>query len=667
MILISNACANIARELLQRSRFALVVLALLVLPVAQVFAADITVRTGCTLNQAVNAATRNQTYGSCPAGDDQDDTIILTADITLSATQTIATDVTIDGKGFTISGGSAVQVFSIGNSVDVTIKNLTITDGSARSGGGIANQGTLTINNSTISGNTATAGGGGIYNNTGTLTINNSTISGNTASTSGGGIYSTGTLTINNSTIQDNTASDYGGGIYSTGTLTIENNSTIRDNKTTSDSGGGIYNSGTLTINNSTIRNNDSKRIAGGILVWSNANATITNSSIVHNTSLENGGGIAALANSTVTVRNSTIADNRIDVEDSAGSALTDGGGVLALGTFTLEHVTLVKNTAPSSYTGGISFGVSASTGHIRNSILSGNSNRDCNGRAFTTNVGNLIQNPGNCGAGDLNADPMLGSLTGSPPYYPLLIGSPAVDAADQTTCDALSPKVDQRGVARPVGTACDIGAFEGAVEPPPPPVEGEEECVGCPPPKGPFVRTTIALLPEIEVSDLTGFTEAQRIDAEGVGIQSVIDRGIVDAVDVWGFMGAGTRVCFLASGGSFSFLNAATAPRTVSSLPLYVIEGKTCTFIDGPGSVVLHPGAASASNGPAWGLSNCMVTTTAVLNFRDGPGGEVIGGVPYNATLTALSRTAGWFEVDYHGATGWISAQYVTPNGDCG
>nr|BBJ47930.1 hypothetical protein SAVMC3_05590 [Streptomyces avermitilis] len=36
-----------------------------------------------------------------------------------------------------------------------------------------------------------------------------------------------------------------------------------------------------------------------------------------------------------------------------------------------------------------------------------------------------------------------------------LLPGSPALDAADGC------PATDQRGVARPQGTACDIGAYE--------------------------------------------------------------------------------------------------------------------------------------------------------------------------------------------------------------
>jgi hypothetical protein len=38
-----------------------------------------------------------------------------------------------------------------------------------------------------------------------------------------------------------------------------------------------------------------------------------------------------------------------------------------------------------------------------------------------------------------------------------LLPGSPAIDAGDDSVC----PPTDQRGVARPQGLACDIGAFE--------------------------------------------------------------------------------------------------------------------------------------------------------------------------------------------------------------
>jgi hypothetical protein len=41
----------------------------------------------------------------------------------------------------------------------------------------------------------------------------------------------------------------------------------------------------------------------------------------------------------------------------------------------------------------------------------------------------------------------------------PLLAGSPAIDSAAPSAC----PPVDQRGIARPYGAGCDIGAFESA------------------------------------------------------------------------------------------------------------------------------------------------------------------------------------------------------------
>ncbi len=633
-----DSLPNFAKPLV---KLALILALLLVLPVAQVFAETIYVDADCELTEAIQNANNNAaTNSDCEAGVG-DDIITITRAGTTNGTITVTSQLTfareskltINGGGFTISGGGSTRIFNITvSSTTLTLNNMTIADGSAIEGSGIYSSGTLTINNSTIRNNDAGNRGGGIY-------------------------IDSGTLTINNSTVRDNDAGNTGGGIYiNSGTHTI-NNSTIRDNSTTSGNGGGIFIiSGSLTINNSTIADNDAEIDGGGIFSHAINNLanelTINNSRFAGNTAVK-GGAIYAGSTEQLTMINSTIADNK--AHDRIGL----GGGIYAFSPFELTHVTMVNNTAGNGG-GGLYITANNDDTHnkiIRNSILANNGDSDCKAggnRRPTENVGNLIMS-GDCGGDALTADPRLGSLTGRPAYYPLLAGSPAIDAAVAEHCT----DKDQRGTSRPYGAACDIGAYEWT------PVE--EECVGCPPPKGPFVRTTIALLPEIEVSDLTGFTEAQRIDAGGVGIQSVIDRGIVDAVDVWGFMGAGTRVCFLASGGSFSFLNAANSPRTVSSLPLYVIEGKTCTFIDGPGSIVLHPGAAPASNGPAWALSNCMVTTTDVLNFRAGPGGEVIGGVPYNATLTALSRTAGWFEVDYHGVTGWISAQYVTPNGECG
>ena len=64
--------------------------------------------------------------------------------------------------------------------------------------------------------------------------------------------------------------------------------------------------------------------------------------------------------------------------------------------------------------------------------------------------------------------------------------------------------------------------------------------------------------------------------------------------------------------------------------------------------------------------LSDCHVTTTHGLNFRDGPQGNRIGIVSQNMTLVASARTPNWFNVEHDGISGWISAEYVVTQGDC-
>ena len=76
---------------------------------------------------------------------------------------------------------------------------------------------------------------------------------------------------------------------------------------------------------------------------------------------------------------------------------------------------------------------------------------------------------------------------------------------------------------------------------------------------------------------------------------------------------------------------------------------------------------ASQASVAAAADSSACTVTTTAPLNFRDGPSGNRIGLVPINTSLLALGSAPGWFNVEYEGTSGWISADYVTSQGDCG
>lgn len=236
-----------------------------------------------------------------------------------------------------------------------------------------------------------------------------------------------------------------GGGIQNLGTLTVTN-SIITGNG--ADDGGGISNGGTLTVTNSTITGNTATNWGGGIVSWSPL--TVTNSTISSNTALL-GGGI--LSGSALTVTNSTITGN---TATTIGGGIYNGGGAL-----TVTNSTIVRNTAPAGQGGG--YNRVAGTGAFTNSIVADNGvGLDCVG-ALTDSGGN-IDSDGNCGTFTQNAAMVQGtgfsalaSNGGPTQTHALLAGSAAIDTAP--ACAGLI--TDQRGTARPQGSACDIGAYE--------------------------------------------------------------------------------------------------------------------------------------------------------------------------------------------------------------
>ena len=221
--------------------------------------------------------------------------------------------------------------------------------------------------------------------------------------------------------------------------------------------GGGILNFGTLTLNNVAIVHNQSGGLEGGG-VWSRGVLTINGSTIVGNMS-GNGGGI--LNNlGTLTITNSTVFDNIAAV----------GAGIENAGTMVLINSTVTQN---------VGLGVGASAAGIRvvgptmllNTIVADNQNGgNCMG-PITTDAGFNIEDGTTCGfaAGTSlsNTDPQLdpaGLVSNGGPTLTvaLLSGSPAIDAIPQGTngCGT-TITTDQRGVARPFGAGCDIGAYE--------------------------------------------------------------------------------------------------------------------------------------------------------------------------------------------------------------
>ena len=437
-------CKISVHEFLRRWTAALLVFAFALgaLGVQVAYAASLTINTTddnitsgdgfCTLREAITNANSDSdtTSGDCAAGTGNDSiTFSLSGTITLASTLPAISDpagLTIDGaaQSITISGNLIVQVMVVNSGAALMAQNLTIANGrSGGSGGGIENNGTLTVTNSTFSTNFggpgfSVAGGGGIWNG-GTLTVTNSTFSGNNADYSGGGIWNMGTLTVTNSTFTNNGAVA-GGGIENNGTLTVTNSTFSRNGALLL--GGGIDNIGTLTVTDSTFSGNSATNNGGGIRsggMLTVIHSTITNSTFSGNSAVTGGG-----------IDNGTLSELMVTNSTFSGNSANFGGSINGF------VPVLLRNTI------------------VANSPSSGN----CSG-SFIDGGGNLNYPDTTCPG--INADPLIGPLQVNPPgntaTHALLPGSPAIDAAVLANC----PPTDQRGVVRPQGAGCDIGAFE--------------------------------------------------------------------------------------------------------------------------------------------------------------------------------------------------------------
>jgi CSLREA domain-containing protein len=360
----------------------------------------------------------------------------------------ITDDLTINGVGHALVAGGAGwsdRIFDIRTAgISVTLNNLTIAQGKASGGGGgIANIGNLTVENSIVSGNSSGYAGGGIYQSSG------------------------GTLTVKNSAVTDNLAGA-GGGISSVNATLIVIGSVIADNST-SNSGGGILSlNSTLTLTNSAVSGNESTGDMGGGISSGDSTLTVTSSTISGNTAHLGGSGIANIG-STLTLSNSTVSGNTTTSGAGGGINNLGANGPYNASTAILKNVTVANNSAPTG--GGIANG---GTLKLKNTLIAdnaGGSAPDCSGTLVSQGY-NLIGNSAGCSGatdgvnGDLVGspasplDPQLGPLqdNGGATMTQALIGdSPAIDAGDLASC----PAHDQRGIARPKGARCDIGAFE--------------------------------------------------------------------------------------------------------------------------------------------------------------------------------------------------------------
>jgi len=224
-------------------------------------------------------------------------------------------------------------------------------------------------------------------------------------------------------------------------------------------SGGAIFiYEGSPALSNVTFSNNTASN--GGALYIDTCSPILTNITFSGNTAANYGGGIYNWDLGNPTLTNVTF----------SGNAAAFGGGIYNdfNSSPTLTNVTFSGNTASSS--GGGMYNASSSNPILKNSILWGNPASD-NSQIYNdfTSVPavtySIIQ--GGCPAGStcsnlITSDPLLDpsglqNNGGSMRTIAILSGSSAINAGDNSSC----PPADQRGISRPQGTNCDIGAYE--------------------------------------------------------------------------------------------------------------------------------------------------------------------------------------------------------------
>jgi len=438
-----------------------------------------------SLRQAIATAVNNDTIKF---------NLQLPAIISLNSPLTIGTNITISGPGaasgvtptsgpppfvqlpLVIAGSGSIQDFIINAGANVEITGMSIVGGNAGSGngGGISNAGELVLIGVSLVNNTA-AWGGGIFN-TGKLFVFDSAIGNNQASkvftgndfndftrsgrARGGAIYNLGEdpslpafVSLTNTSIIANQAGSPGqlagaphlstngdgSGIYNDqGTMSLTN-CMVWQNE--GDFGGGIFNSvaATLTLSGTTVYDNFGVAGAG---LYNNGAVTATNSTFYQNHAVWYGGGIYQFVGyqnipGSLALVSSTIAHNEADGTDSF---VIGGGGIFG---------------------GYVSF---------KNSVIA---EHGVYGNCAQTNIvgvqGNNFSDDRTCSSFDSDQlsglDPAGLKDNGGPTWTVSLVSdSPLIDSIPDYLCTDANGnrlRIDQRGVPRPQGNGCDIGAFE--------------------------------------------------------------------------------------------------------------------------------------------------------------------------------------------------------------
>lgn len=204
-------------------------------------------------------------------------------------------------------------------------------------------------------------------------------------------------------------------------------------------SGGLIQSAGLLVVRDSTLSMSSASSTGGALLITA-SETLLDRVTLLGNQSDLGGAAIENLG--TLTVINSTLSDH-LAFNDSA---------IRSSGSLTLIHVTLNETL-------GHGLQIDAGDWRLINTVIAGSTGSDCIASIMATEqTGSLIEDA-SCPA-DASGPALLQPLTdngGTTLTHRPEDLSPLRDSADPIACET----VDQRGVTRPLGPGCDIGAVE--------------------------------------------------------------------------------------------------------------------------------------------------------------------------------------------------------------
>ncbi|QBB70974.1 hypothetical protein ELE36_11785 [Pseudolysobacter antarcticus] len=374
-----------------------------------------------------------------------------------------------------------------------------------------------TVSNVRFSGNFASGGGGAMVNDalyggisspvlTNVVFSNNSVDNGGSTQSRGGAMLNGGAAgsvskpVLTNVTFIGNSATNgIGGAMFNAGNFgdcsPVLNNVTFTGNSAINGFGGAMVNYGfagnsSPTLNNVVFNGNSTTGSGGAIYNYgsgfsagANVSPTLNNVTFSGNSAQLKGGAMyndgSSGGNSNPTLSNVTFSGNTAPngaalYNDATGSTYTTNSGTSSP---TLNNVTFSGNSASGKggamYNDGSANGFTS--GHsspvLNNVILWGDTGGELfNNSATATTALHYSVMQGGCTSGDGNTctdhvlitDPKLGTLANNGGFTQTRLpgaGSSAIDAGDNSSCAS----TDQRGVPRPQGAVCDIGAVEVA------------------------------------------------------------------------------------------------------------------------------------------------------------------------------------------------------------